>query len=72
MPYSGTKQNIFDVSVKLFSEKGYDAVSLREIAAEVGITNAAIYNHFSSKESILTDIFAAFKQKLDGYILKKA
>ena len=72
MPYSGTKQNIFDVSVKLFSEKGYDAVSLREIAAEVGITNAAIYNHFSSKEAILNDIFATFKRKLDGYILKKA
>ena len=71
MPYSGTKQNIFDVSVKLFSEKGYDAVSLREIAGEVGITNAAIYNHFSSKEAILTDIFATFKRKLDGYILKK-
>jgi len=72
MPYSGTKQRIFDVSVKLFSEKGYDAVSLREIAGEVGITNAAIYNHFNSKEAILTDIFATFKRKLDGYILKKA
>jgi len=72
MPYSGTKQSIFDVSVKLFSEKGYDAVSLREIAAEVGITNAAIYNHFNSKNDILNDIFATFKRKLDGYILKKA
>ena len=72
MPYSGTKQRIFDVSVELFSEKGYDAVSLREIAGEVGITNAAIYNHFSSKEAILNDIFATFKRKLDSYILKKA
>ena len=72
MPYSETKQSIFDVSVKLFSEKGYDAVSLREIAGEVGITNAAIYNHFSSKEAILNDIFAVFKRKLDGYLLKKA
>jgi len=71
MPYSGTKQRIFDVSVELFSEKGYDAVSLREIAGEVGITNAAIYNHFSSKEAILNDIFIAFKRKLDGYLLKK-
>ena len=71
MPYSGTKQRIFDVSVELFSEKGYDAVSLREIAGEVGITNAAIYNHFSSKEAILNDIFVAFKRKLDGYLLKK-
>jgi len=72
MPYSETKQSIFDVSVKLFSEKGYDAVSLREIAGEVGITNAAIYNHFNSKNDILNDIFAVFKRKLDGYLLKKA
>jgi len=71
MPYSGTKQRIFDVSVELFSQKGYDAVSLREIAAEVGITNAAIYNHFNSKEAILDDIFSVFQRKLNGYLLKK-
>jgi len=70
MPYSGTKQRIFDASVELFSQKGYDAVSLREIAAEVSITNAAIYNHFSSKEAILNDIFAVFQRKLNGYLLK--
>lgn len=52
-----TKEKIFDVSLDLFSKKGYDSVSLREIAEEVGIKKSSIYSHYSSKESILTDIF---------------
>ena len=35
-----TKEKIFDVSLDLFSKKGYDSVSLREIAEEVGIKKA--------------------------------
>ena len=71
MPYNGTKQSIFDVSVELFSKNGYDAVSMNEIAAAVGISNAAIYRHFDSKEAILTDILSTFRRKLDSYILKE-
>ena len=59
MPYSVTKQSMFDASVKLFSEKGYGAVSLGEIGAMAGITNAA-NNHFDSREAILNDNLAVF------------
>ncbi len=52
-----TKEKIFDVSLDLFSKKGYDSVSLREIADEVGIKKSSIYSHYSSKEAILMDIF---------------
>ena len=52
-----TKEKIFDVSLDLFSKKGYDSVSLREIAEEVGIKKSSIYSHYSSKEAILMDIF---------------
>ena len=52
-----TKEKIFDVSLDLFSKKGYDSVSLREIADEVGIRKSSIYSHYSSKEAILMDIF---------------
>ena len=52
-----TKEQIFDVSLDLFSKKGYDSVSLREIAEEVGIRKSSIYSHYSSKEAILMDIF---------------
>lgn len=52
-----TKEKIFDVSLDLFSRKGYDSVSLREIAEEVGIKKSSIYSHYPSKEAILMDIF---------------
>ena len=50
------KDKIFDVSVDLFSEYGYDGVSIRQIAGEVGIKESSIYNHYRSKESILDSI----------------
>ena len=56
-----TKEKIFDVSLDLFSKKGYDSVSLREIAEEVGIKKSSIYSHYSSKEAILMDIFEYFE-----------
>ena len=55
-----TKEKIFNVSLDLFSQKGYDSVSLREIAEEVGIKKSSIYSHYPSKEAILMDIFNYF------------
>lgn len=55
-----TKEKIFDVSLDLFSKKGYDSVSLREIADRVGIKKSSIYSHYSSKEAILMDILEYF------------
>ena len=52
-----TKKKIFDVALDLFSKKGYDSVSLREIAEEVGIKKSSIDSHYPSKEAILMDIF---------------
>lgn len=55
-----TKDKIFDVAVDLFSKKGYDGVSIREIAKNVGIKESSIYNHYSSKKSILNSILDYF------------
>ncbi|WP_298501415.1 TetR/AcrR family transcriptional regulator [uncultured Methanobrevibacter sp.] len=60
-----TKEKIFNVSLDLFSKKGYDSVSLREIAEEVGIKKSSIYSHYSSKEAILMDIFDYFTKEFD-------
>ena len=57
------KERIFDKSINLFSEFGYDRVSIRQMAKEVGIKESSIYNHYKSKESILDEI-------LDYYILE--
>lgn len=53
MAKKNTKEKIFDVSIDLFSQYGYDGVSIRQIAKEVGIKESSIYNHYQSKESIL-------------------
>jgi AcrR family transcriptional regulator len=48
-----TKERILDVALDLFTEKGFDKTSLREIAEQLGVTKAALYYHFASKEDIL-------------------
>lgn len=60
-----TKQKIIYASLKLFSEKGFDGVSMREIAAAVGIKGASIYNHFKGKEDIFTAIFKQMTKLYD-------
>ena len=63
------KDKIFNVSIDLFSEYGYDGVSVRQIAGEVGIKESSIYNHFKSKEAILDSIlnYYCLKIIMDNY-----
>jgi AcrR family transcriptional regulator len=60
----GTKEKIFDAAVELFAERGYDRVSVRDIARAVGVTEAAVYKHYASKDSILDAIFAYVETRL--------
>ena len=60
MAKKNTKEKIFDVSIDLFSQYGYDGVSIRQIAKEVGIKESSIYNHYQSKESILESILSYY------------
>jgi len=60
-----TKAEIHKVAIELFTERGYEATSLREIAERLGITKAALYYHYSSKESIVRSIFEAHLEALD-------
>ena len=57
---SETKLKIMEVSLGLFSEKGFKGTSIREIAKTVGIKGASIYNHFKSKEEILKSLFSKY------------
>jgi len=43
---------ILSAGVRLFSEQGYDGVSMRGVAQEAGVSKANIYHHFSSKEAL--------------------
>jgi len=58
-----TKEKIFYAAVKMFAVKGYDSVSMRDLAKEVGITNPAIYNHYSSKKDLLKSIYRFYGEQ---------
>ena len=69
MARKNTKEKIFDVSIDLFSQNGYDGVSIRQIAQiakEVGIKESSIYNHYQSKESILESILSYYINAKQG------
>jgi len=59
-----TKEKIFDASVDLFSKKGFNDVTVREIAKKAKIREGSIYNHYKNKEAILDTIIDYFKSEI--------
>jgi AcrR family transcriptional regulator len=53
-----TKEKIFDAAIDLFANKGFRGTSVREIASALGLTEGAIYRHFSGKDEILEQVFS--------------
>jgi AcrR family transcriptional regulator len=50
------KENILKEAAALFSQKGYERTSMREIAERVGVTKPAIYYHFSNKQELFEEL----------------
>jgi len=48
---------ILKVAATLFSERGYDSVSINDIGFAAGVTGPAIYRYFPSKEALLLSIY---------------
>lgn len=53
------RTEILRTAMKLFTQRGYAAISLGQIANEVGVTKSALYNHFRSKESLFTEVLCS-------------
>lgn len=53
---------------ELFTEQGYDQTSLREIAQRLGLTKAALYYHFASKDEIFMALHRQLHEILDGVL----
>lgn len=68
-----TRQNIRNTAQRLFRERGYAAIGMRELARQVGIEAPSIYNHYKSKDDLLREIcfdiaaqfFAAFDKQVN-------
>ncbi len=62
-----TKEKILECAITLFSERGYVAVSVRDIARAVGVRESALYKHFQNKQAILDEIVMLAKEKMDAF-----
>ena len=63
-----TRARIQQVALELFAEHGYERTSLREIAERLGVTKAALYYHFKSKEDIVRSLVEDYYGQLDALI----
>lgn len=55
---AATRRKIVDAAREMFVRKGYEATTMRAIAAKIGYTPTAIYHHFRNKEALLTELSA--------------
>lgn len=65
---TNTREQIRAVALELFSERGYDKTSLREIAERLGVTKAAVYYHYRTKEEILSSLLDEHLAGMDAIV----
>ena len=58
MPKENRKELIIQEALKLFSERGFAAVSMRDLAESVGISVSTIYHYYASKQDLAQDMIA--------------
>ena len=64
-----TRDKIMDVALHMFSERGYEAVSIRDICGEVGIKESTLYYHFKNKKDILDSLIEKFREHIDSLLV---
>jgi AcrR family transcriptional regulator len=63
-----TRQDILQVALELFTERGYARTSLREIAERLGISKAAVYYHFRAKEELVSELTRPWLARLEELV----
>ncbi|PRA79434.1 TetR/AcrR family transcriptional regulator [Microbacterium sp. MYb66] len=62
------RRGLLDAAIAVFNESGYDATSVAALAARLGLSKAALYHHFSSKEEILETALGEALDELEGVL----
>ena len=62
-----TRQRILREALRLFSQRGYDAVSVEQIAEAVGIKAPSLYKHYKGKQDIFDAVFAETARRYDAF-----
>jgi AcrR family transcriptional regulator len=69
---AATRQKIADTALGLFLERGYDAVGIREVAAEADVAVTTLFSHFASKEALVFEQDDTFEQRLTRAVTDRA
>lgn len=65
MTKRNTREIILEEALNLFAVKGYQSVTVKEIAKAVGIKDSSLYKHFASKQAIYDTLLAWMNQKFE-------
>ena len=57
MPSDRTRASILDAAERLYAERGFSDVTLRDIVAAAGVNLAAVNYHFGSKDELIAELF---------------
>jgi AcrR family transcriptional regulator len=63
-----TRTRLLETALQLFGERGVEGTSLQMIADEFGVTKAAVYYHFKTKEEIVAAVVAPLRTELDPIV----
>ncbi|MEF2276974.1 TetR/AcrR family transcriptional regulator [Deinococcus sp. YIM 134068] len=66
VPTKTRREQIHDVASRLFSERGYHATSMRDLAGELGMQGGSLYAHISGKEDLLVEIVNRAARQFDA------
>lgn len=69
---AATRQKIADTALRLFLERGYDAVGIRDVAAEADVAVTTLFSHFACKEALVFEQDTAFEQRLTEAVTGRA
>jgi AcrR family transcriptional regulator len=67
-----TRRKIADAALRLFLERGYDAVGIREVAAEADVAVTTLFAHFASKEALVFEQDEDFERRLVQAVRERA
>ena len=63
-----TRSKIMESSIKLFSNRGFNAASVDDICAEAGVSKGAFYHHFESKQALFLALLDGWLKTIDNAI----
>ena len=63
-----SRERLLGIAVDLFNERGYDATSVADLAARLGVSKSALYHHFASREELLDVALDRALRGLEGLL----